>query len=110
MILGAGLLVASIVVMIIFGATILSVMVTVIYPSVQSIKALETEGGEDDKYWLTYWIIFGVFSLLDEFGGIVLSLIPFYFYIKLGFFVFLMHPKTQGAKTVYDNLVGPLIK
>lgn len=55
-------------------------------------------------------MIFGVFSLLDEFGGIVLSFIPFYFYVKLAFFVFLMHPKTKGAQVVYDNLVGPIIR
>lgn len=85
-------------------------MITVIYPAMQSIKAIETDGGEDDKYWLTYWIIFGVLSLLDEFGGIILGLIPFYFYIKLGFFVFLMHPKTMGAQTVYSAIIGPLIK
>ena len=82
----------------------------VIYPAMQSIKALETEGGDDDKYWLTYWIIFGVFSLLDEFGGFILSLIPLYFYIRLGFFVYLMHPKTMGAQTVYNAVIGPLIK
>lgn len=107
----AGILaVASVVIFVLFGATILSVILTVVYPSIQSIKAIESKGEDDDKEWLTYWTIFGVFSLLDEFGGIILSFVPFYYYIRLGIFFFLMAPQTKGALSIYKYVVGPILK
>lgn len=107
----AGILVVSaILILIFFGGTILTVVGTVIYPSIQSIKAIESQGGDDDKEWLTYWTIFGMFHLVDEFGGMVLAFIPFYFYIRLAFFVFLMAPQTKGALTIYKYVVGPILK
>jgi receptor expression-enhancing protein 5/6 len=108
--LAAVLVVASILTLVLFGGTILSVIFTVLYPSIQSIKAIESEGENDDKEWLTYWTIFGLFHLLDEFGGFVLSFVPFYFYIRIAFFVFLMAPQTKGALTIYKYLVGPILK
>jgi receptor expression-enhancing protein 5/6 len=74
------------------GAAILTVIITVVYPAVQSIKALESKEGDDDKTWLTYWVVFGVFTLLDEFVGFILEYIPFYFYLRLAFFLYLMAP------------------
>lgn len=102
--------VGSIVILVLFGATILSVVFTVVYPSIQSIKAIESKGEDDDKEWLTYWTIFGIISLLDEFAGIILSFIPFYFYIRVLLFVFLMAPQTKGALTIYKYFVGPILK
>ncbi len=105
-----GALVLSVLLILIFmGGTILSVILTVVYPAFKSIKALETKGDDDDKIWLTYWCVFGIFSLVDEFGGIILSLIPFYYYIRLVFFVWMMHPSTQGATTVYKTVLKPLL-
>lgn len=110
LILGGGLFVSSILILIFFGATILTVVITVVYPAVKSIQALETNDTEDDdKVWLTYWIMFGIFSLLDEFGGILLSFIPLYFYVRLAFFIFLMAPQTQGASLLYRTLVKPIL-
>jgi receptor expression-enhancing protein 5/6 len=57
--------------------------------------ALETKDDDnDDKTWLTYWCVFGVFTLVDEFASFLLNIIPFYAYIKLVFFIWMMHPKT----------------
>lgn len=101
---------ASLVILFTLGGTILTTIITVVYPAIQSIKALETKGNDDDdKTWLTYWVVFGIFTLLDEFGGIVLSFIPFYFYVKLGFFVWLMAPQTKGAEVFYKNVLKPIL-
>jgi receptor expression-enhancing protein 5/6 len=108
-ILLGGLVLTALITLITMGGTILTVVLTVAYPAYKSIKALESAGDDDDKIWLTYWCVFGVFSLLDEFGGIILHLIPFYFYIKLGFFVWMMHPTTKGSTVVYNNVLKPLL-
>lgn len=106
----AGLTLSALIIFVMFGATILTVVLTVVYPSIQSIKAIESAGEDDDKEWLTYWTIFGLATLADEFGGVILSFIPFYFYFKLAFFVFLMAPQTKGALFLYRNFVGPLLR
>jgi hypothetical protein len=41
---------------------------------------------------LTYWIIFGLFTVLDDFLGWFLAFIPYFFWLKLAFFVFLLAP------------------
>ena len=48
-------------------------------------------------------------TLLDEFGGFLLSFIPFYFYVKLAFFVWLMAPQTRGAELFYKNVLKPIL-
>lgn len=71
-ILGGVAAVTGLITLILFGATILTLFITVLYPSVKSIQALESVGKDDDKEWLTYWIIFGIFTLLDDFCGYIL--------------------------------------
>jgi receptor expression-enhancing protein 5/6 len=81
----------------------------VIYPAAQSIKAIESHSKDDDKEWLTYWIIFGLFTLIDDFFGCILAMIPYFFFIKLGFFVYLFAPQTKGALKIYNTVAQPLL-
>lgn len=50
---------------------------------------------------------FGAFSILDQFAGIILQFIPFYYFLKLGFLVYLFHPGTMGATRVFDDFIAP---
>ena len=47
----------------------IALVVGYLYPSYCSFKALQTPSDDDDKQWLTYWIVMafftGVESLLD---------------------------------------------
>ncbi len=104
------LIVVPIVILFTMGGQILSVCFTVAYPAVRSMKALETkDDDDDDKQWLTYWVIFGVHSLLEQFFGFILEFIPFYFYIKLAMYVWMMSPQTNGALTIYGTVLRPLL-
>ena len=42
-------------------------MIGVVYPTIRSIIALESADKNDDTQWLTYWSIYGLLALLDEF-------------------------------------------
>ena len=49
------------------GSSLIVMFIGVTYPTWCSILALETEETmEDDKKWLTYWMIFSMFNLLDN--------------------------------------------
>lgn len=102
---------SSLIILITMGGTILTVVLSVVYPAYKSIKALQTDDtDEDDKIWLTYWCVFGTFTLVDEFLGFILQMIPFYYWIKLGFFVWMMHPATKGATVIYRMILKPLLE
>ena len=89
------------------GASYITVAIGVAYPCFMSFIALESDGGEDDKQWLTYWVVFGLLNICDQFAGFILAFIPFYFFLKLCFLIFLMHPSTMGATMVYNTYILP---
>lgn len=73
-----------------------------------SFYALESDGEDDDKMWLTYWVVFGLFNILDQFAGFILRFIPFYYVLKVACLIWLFHPTGQGALYVFDEYVHPL--
>ena len=85
-------------------------LVGVILPAYWSIKSIESPEFNDDKQWLTYWAVFGIFTLLDQFANIILRIIPFYFVIKIAFLIWCFMPNTMGALFVYNKLVGPYFR
>ena len=85
-------------------------LVGVVLPAYWSIKAIESPEANDDKQWLTYWAIYGIFTFLDNFAGIILRIFPFYFILKLVFLVWCFMPNTLGALFIYNKIVEPLFK
>ena len=89
------------------GQIYITCMLGVIYPVIMSFIALESKGAADDKQWLTYWVVFGLFNIVDQFASFILHYIPFYHFLKLCFLVFLYLPQVKGATMVYDALILP---
>jgi receptor expression-enhancing protein 5/6 len=87
---------------------LLSTVVGIVIPAYRSYKALEYHDGQVHHY-LKYWIVFGVFSLIEFWVDIVLFWIPFYNELKLGMLVWLQLPQTSGAVAVYDRVIKPLV-
>ena len=92
------------------GNTYITCLLGVAYPVFMSFLALESAGADDDKQWLTYWVVFGLFNIVDQFAGFILTFIPFYFFLKLIFLVWLFHPASLGATTVYNHYILPNMK
>ena len=91
-----------------FGASFMANIVGFLYPAYASFQAIESKGKDDDTQWLTYWLVFGVFSLVDQFTEVILQFVPFYHLAKMGFLVWLYLPQTQGAKSIYDSYLRPI--
>ena len=91
------------------GADLITDLIGMFYPMYMSFKALETKGGDDDKLWLTYWVIFAIYKVVDDWAGLLFFWVPFYYPIKLAFLIFLFAPQTKGAIKLYDTVIRPFV-
>lgn len=93
-----------------YGGTWLSFLVGFLYPAYMSFKAIESkEDSDDDKQWLTYWVVFGFMHVFDWLIDVVISIIPFHTVLKTLFYIWLFHPKTKGALTLYNKFIKDLL-
>jgi receptor expression-enhancing protein 5/6 len=78
-----------------------------VYPAYMSFKSLEANN--DESQWLTYWVVFSTYSILESFFSPVVGLIPFYFWIKIALIVYMYHPATKGSQMMYRQALRPLL-
>jgi hypothetical protein len=60
--------------------------------------------------WLTYWIIFGFFTSLDEPFSWVFALIPGYYAFRFLFYIWLIYPRERNGAVVIYLLAKPLLQ
>ena len=72
-----------------------------------SIRAIESPGGDDDRQWLTFWMIFFFFTIFERYADVLLSQTPRYYEGKLAVLVWLMF--AEGADKIY-RVVRSLVK
>lgn len=79
-----------------------------VYPAYKSLVALETSHKEDDSKWLTYWIVFAAFSVVEFFSDCLMSWFPLYWLAKI---VFLLYCSADipinGSAVIYNRLIRP---
>jgi len=91
------------------GAPLLSNLVGFIYPAYESLKAIESTGTADDTQWLTYWVVFATFNVVEYFSGAITYWFPFYFLFKTAFVLWLALPQFKGAQYLYSTALRPLV-
>ena len=73
----------------------------------RSFKALESERGEDDTKWLTFWFVYTCFTFTKSLADYVAFAVPFYEEAMIGIVVYLAF--FGGAKLAYASAL-PLLK
>lgn len=89
----------------------LACLVGTVYPCFKSIQALKTtQDPEDDKIWLTYWVVYGFASFADLNIRWILNNFPGYYVFKLLFFLWLQLPlgSLMGARILYKLIFKPI--
>ncbi|XP_029182909.1 receptor expression-enhancing protein 5-like isoform X1 [Acropora muricata] len=93
-----------------YGADLIVTALGFAYPAYQSVKAVESASKEDDTQWLIYWVVFGVFNIVEFFSDILLSWFPLYFLVKLIFLAWCMAPVSwNGSNTLYHKVIKPFV-
>jgi len=103
------LLAAIIFVWIGFLEKLITNLIGTVYPAFWTIKSIESKT-DDDKRWLTYWVVFGFFTIIDMFSGFILKFIPFYFFFKICFLIILFMPNSHACNIVYKLFVVRVFK
>ena len=85
-------------------------LVGVLCPTYMSLKAIENPDDDNDKQYLTYWVVYGLFSIIDVFTSFLVKMIPFYYTIKLAFLIWLFMPNFKGAVYIYNLVIGPIFR
>eukprot|EP00474_Spongospora_subterranea_P008394 CRZ08852.1 hypothetical protein [Spongospora subterranea] len=93
-----------------FGGKAVTNCIGFFYPTLKSFNAVKSKGTADDSYWLTYWIVFGLFQVLEAFGDLFLFWVPFYQFVKCCCLIWLFAPQTNGAQVVFKHFVAPFVQ
>lgn len=69
------------------------------YSHLDRVKAIESPNKDDDTVWLTYWVVYALFGLIEFFSDLLLFWFPFYYAGKVG---------EQGGRARWAGKVGGL--
>mmetsp|Transcript_6597 Transcript_6597/g.7557 ORF Transcript_6597/g.7557 Transcript_6597/m.7557 type:complete len:348 (+) Transcript_6597:361-1404(+) len=72
------------------------------------IKFLEESKRRDKmKSVLHFWVVFAFITMYEYYIEIFVFWIPFYYTLKFAFLLWIMSPQTNGASTVFKNVLEP---
>ena len=79
-----------------------------VFPAYKSLVALETKQSDDDTKWLTYWVVFAFFSVVEFFSDILLSWFPLYWLAKVIFLIWCSADiPRNGSTVIYTRFIRP---
>ena len=83
-------------------------ILSVVYGGWKTIASIESPGGDDDRQWLTFWLILTIILFIERYlARVVLSTVnvfgvPVYYEMKLILLIWLLF--RDGAESVYRHL------
>ncbi|KAI8607794.1 TB2/DP1, HVA22 family-domain-containing protein [Chytriomyces sp. MP71] len=89
------------------NARLVSNVIGALYPALQSVLAIERPRADDDEKLLTYWSLFGLFSVLDHAAPQIQLLYPAYFSTKMSILYWIY--ARGGASKLYNTFYRPLL-
>jgi len=90
------------------GGQLLTNLAGFVIPAYYSMNALFTVNKADDTQWLTYWVVFALFTVIESLISVVYWF-PFYFTFKFIFLLWLSLPMFSGAQLVFRSFLAPAL-
>ena len=80
------------------------------YPTFFTYRLVETKADSAAvRGCLTYWVVFGMFTLTEGIVDALLSWVPLYSIARVGFQVWLFTHNFAGAIVIYNSAVSPIL-
>ncbi|KAK4137632.1 hypothetical protein BT67DRAFT_438884 [Trichocladium antarcticum] len=90
------------------GGQLLTNIAGFIIPAYYSLNALFTASKADDTQWLTYWVVFALFTVAESLVSVVYWF-PFYYTFKFVFLLWLSLPAFKGAEIIFRSFLAPTL-
>ena len=100
-----GLLSCGIIIFLGILDSFLTNLIGTILPAYLSLKSIESLEQDIEKQWISYWVIFSLYGVLDKFAGFFIFYIPFYYFLKYLFVLWLFLPNFNGAAQLYEVFI-----
>lgn len=78
-------------------------------PAYYSYKAVKTRKVKEYVRWITYWIVFAVYTVTETVADQTVAWFPLYYELKVAFVIWLLSPRTKGASLIYRKFLHPLL-
>lgn len=96
-----------------YGTMWVAFAVGFLYPAYVTFKLVgenTDEKDEESTFWLKYWLVYGIFYVIETVLIEALRMIPHYYLLKIAMLAWLIHPETQGASVIYEKIVRAVLK
>jgi len=90
------------------GGQLLTNFAGFVIPGYYSLEALFTTSKQDDTQWLTYWVVFALFTVIESLISVVYWF-PFYYTFKFVFLLWLSLPAFKGADLIFRSFLAPTL-
>lgn len=90
------------------GGQLLTNFAGFVLPAYYSTAALFSANKEDDTQWLTYWVVFAAFTVIESLVNVIYWF-PFYFTFKFIFLLWLSLPIFRGADLIFHSFLAPML-
>jgi len=91
-----------------YGGGFICFIIGFVYPAYQSVKAIESGNKEDDTQWLTYWVVFSAFTVVEYASDMVVYWFPLYWFVKCLFLTWCFAPvQWNGSTIIYHRFIRP---
>ncbi|KAI0533470.1 TB2/DP1, HVA22 family-domain-containing protein [Xylaria digitata] len=90
------------------GGQLLTNFAGFVIPGYYSLAALFSTSKTDDTQWLTYWVVFAFFSVIESIISVVYWF-PFYYTFKFVFLLWLSLPTFSGAQLIFRSFMQPML-
>ncbi|KAI1367586.1 TB2/DP1, HVA22 family-domain-containing protein [Xylaria arbuscula] len=90
------------------GGQLLTNFAGFVLPGYYSLAALFSTSKTDDTQWLTYWVVFAFFTVLESLISVVYWF-PFYYTFKFVFLLWLSLPAFNGAQLIFRSFFQPTL-
>jgi len=106
----AGMVVGAFLLVWLFSFAALCDTLAFVYPCYKSFKALRSQDADEHTFWLTYWVVYGLFDLVEIVCDAFLAWFPFYAFSKGVFLICCFHSRIRLCVVIYDLVIRPLFR